>query len=83
MQLINIGFGNIIASDKIIAIVNPESLPIKRIIQEAKDKKLVIDTTCGRKTRAAVIMDTGHIILSAVQPDTVANRMNKDDILKN
>ena len=61
-----------------MAIVNPESLPIKRIIQEAKDKKQVIDTTCGRKTRAVIIMDTGHIILSAVQPDTVANRMNKE-----
>lgn len=79
MQLINIGFGNIVSANRIIAIVSPESAPIKRIIQEAKDNKTVVDATYGRRTRAVIIMDSGHIILSAVQPETVAARLEKDD----
>ena len=78
MQLINIGFGNIVSSNRIIAIVSPESAPIKRIIQEAKENGTAVDATCGRRTRAVVIMDSGHIILSAVQPETVASRLDKD-----
>ena len=78
MQLVNIGFGNIIAANKIVAIVSPESAPIKRMIQEAKDAKTSVDATCGRRTRAVLIMDSGHIILSAVQPETVAGRVDKD-----
>ena len=78
MQLVNIGFGNIIAANKIVAIVSPESAPIKRMIQEAKDAKNAVDATCGRRTRAVLIMDSGHIILSAVQPETVAGRVDKD-----
>ena len=80
MQLINIGFGNIISANRIIAIVSPESAPIKRMIQEAKDSKIAVDATYGRKTRAVVIMDSGHIILSAVQPETVAGRLDKEEI---
>ena len=80
MQLVNIGFGNIIAANKIVAIVSPDSAPIKRMIQEAKDAKTAIDATCGRRTRAVLIMDSGHIILSAVQPETVAGRVDKDII---
>ena len=79
MQLINIGFGNIVSADRIISIVSPESAPIKRIVQEAKDSKMAIDATYGRRTRAVIIMDSGHIILSCVQPETVANRLDKDD----
>ena len=79
MQLINIGFGNIVSANRIIAIVSPESAPIKRIIQDAKDNKTVVDATYGRRTRAVIIMDSGHIILSAVQPETVAARLEKDD----
>ena len=79
MQLINIGFGNIVSANRIIAIVSPESAPIKRIIQEAKDNKTVVDATYGRRTRAVIIMDSGHVILSAVQPETVAGRLDKDD----
>ena len=75
---INIGYGNIIAGSRIISIITPGAAPIKRLVQEAKDKSLVIDATSGRKTRAVIIMDTGHIILSAVQPETVVNRLNKD-----
>ena len=78
MQLINIGFGNIVSSDRIIAIVSPESAPIKRLVQDAKDTGRAIDATCGRRTRAVLIMDSGHIILSAVQPETVAGRLDKD-----
>ena len=78
MQLINIGFGNIVSAERIISIVSPESAPIKRIVQEAKDSKMAIDATYGRRTRAVIIMDSGHIILSCVQPETVANRLDKD-----
>lgn len=80
MQLINIGFGNIVSANRIIAIVSPESAPIKRIIQDAKDNKVAVDATYGRRTRAVIIMDSGHVILSAVQPETVAGRLDKDDI---
>ena len=78
MQLINIGFGNIVSANRIISIVSPESAPIKRLIQEAKDSKMAVDATYGRRTRAVIIMDSGHVILSAVQPETVASRLDKD-----
>ncbi|WAA13659.1 extracellular matrix/biofilm regulator RemA [Fervidibacillus halotolerans] len=80
MKFINIGFGNIVSADRIISIVSPESAPIKRLIQEARDRGTLIDATYGRRTRAVVIMDSDHIILSAVQPETVAQRfINKDE----
>ncbi|MHB8927014.1 MAG: extracellular matrix/biofilm regulator RemA [Bacillota bacterium] len=75
IKLINIGFGNIVSANRIVAIVSPESAPIKRIIQEARDRGMLIDATYGRRTRAVVITDSDHIILSAVQPETVANRL--------
>lgn len=75
IKLVNIGFGNIVAANRIISIISPESAPIKRIIQEARDKGLLVDATYGRRTRAVVVVDSGHIILSAVQPETVANRL--------
>jgi regulator of extracellular matrix RemA (YlzA/DUF370 family) len=78
MKLINIGFGNMVSAGRIIAIVSPESAPIKRIIQDAKDSGNLIDATYGRRTRAVVIADSGHIILSALQPETVANRITGD-----
>ncbi len=77
MQLVNIGFGNIVSAQRIVAIVSPESAPIKRLIQEAKDNKTAIDATYGRRTRAVLIMDSGHVILSAVQPETVGGRIDK------
>ena len=80
MQLINIGFGNIVSANRIIAIVSPESAPIKRIVQEAKDDGMAVDATYGRRTRAVIIMDSGHVVLSAVQPETVAGRVEKDDV---
>ena len=75
IKLVNIGFGNIVAANRIISIISPESAPIKRIIQEARDKGMLVDATYGRRTRAVVVVDSGHIILCAVQPETVANRL--------
>ncbi|OCL27955.1 hypothetical protein U472_01785 [Orenia metallireducens] len=79
IKLINIGFGNIVAANRIIAIVSPESAPIKRIIQDARDRGMLIDATYGRRTRAVVITDSDHIILSAVQPETVSQRLKDDE----
>ncbi len=75
IKLINIGFGNIVAANRIVSIVSPESAPIKRIIQEARERGMLIDATYGRRTRAVIITDSDHIILSAVQPETVAHRL--------
>ncbi len=83
MQLVNIGFGNIVSANRIIAIVSPESAPIKRMVQEAKEAGNAVDATCGRRTRAVLIMDSGHIIMSAVQPETVAARLDKEDFENN
>ena len=80
MQLINIGFGNIVSAGRIISIVSPDSAPIKRLVQEANDSKMAIDATYGRRTRAVLIMDSGHVILSAVQPETVAGRLEKEQV---
>jgi len=78
IKLVNIGFGNIVSANRIIAIVSPESAPIKRIIQEARDRGMLIDATYGRRTRAVIITDSDHVVLSAVQPETVANRLGND-----
>lgn len=79
IKLLNIGFGNVVFSHRIVAIVSPESAPIKRLVQEAKDKGRLIDATYGRRTRAVVVTDSDHVILSAVQADTVAHRMNSKE----
>ncbi len=74
IKLINIGFGNIVSANRVIAIVSPESAPIRRMINEARDRGQLVDATYGRRTRAVIVMDVGHVILSAIQPETVANR---------
>ncbi|NJR48574.1 MAG: DUF370 domain-containing protein [Leptolyngbyaceae cyanobacterium CSU_1_3] len=74
IKLINIGFGNIVSANRVVAIVSPESAPIKRIITDARDEKKLVDATYGRRTRAVIITDSGYVILSAIQPETVANR---------
>ena len=79
MQLINIGFGNMISAERMIAIVSPESAPIKRIVQDAREQGRLIDATYGRRTRAVIVMDSDHVILSAVQPETVAARLNDNE----
>ena len=80
-SLINIGFGNLAAANRIMAIISPESAPVKRIVQESRDRGQLIDATYGRKTRAVLIMDTGQIILSAVQPETISHRLLTKDIV--
>lgn len=80
LKLINVGFGNIVSANRIIAIVSPESAPIKRIIQDAREAGRLIDATYGRRTRAVIIADSGHVILSSVQPETVANRLHIKDV---
>ena len=79
LRLINIGFDNIIAADRIIAIVSPDSAPVKRMIQEARDRKRVIDATQGRRTRAVIQTDSDHVVLSAIQPETIAGRVGQRD----
>ena len=84
MKLINIGFGNMVSSGRILSIVSPESAPIKRIIQEARDRGMLIDATYGRRTRAVIVMDTDHVILSAILPETIAGRAaGRQDIPSN
>jgi regulator of extracellular matrix RemA (YlzA/DUF370 family) len=75
LELVNIGFGNIVSANRIVAIVSPESAPIKRLIQDARERAMLIDATYGRRTRAVIITDSDHVILSAVQPETVAHRV--------
>lgn len=79
MKFINIGFGNMVAADRIVTIVSPESAPIKRLMQDAKAEGRVIDVSCGRRTRAVIITDSGHVIFSAIQSETVANRLESDN----
>ena len=79
MKLINIGFGNMVSANRLVAIVSPESAPIKRIIQDARERGTLIDATYGRRTRAVIIMDSDHVVLSAVQPETVANRLSDEE----
>ncbi|ADU22305.1 MULTISPECIES: DUF370 domain-containing protein [Ruminococcus] len=83
MQLINIGYGNMVSASRVIAIVDPDSAPIKRLIQESRDKGTLIDATYGRKTRAVVIMDSDHVVLSAVSPETVCGRAAEEEVEEN
>ena len=80
IKLINIGFGNIVAANRIVSIISPESAPIKRIIQEAKDRGMLIDASYGRKTKSVLLMDTDHVILSAVSPETLTERWIGRDV---
>ena len=77
MKFINVGYGNMVAVERIITLTSPESAPIKRIIQDAKDSGRIIDVSCGRKTRAVIITDSAHVILSALQAETIANRLEE------
>lgn len=79
MQLINIGFGNMVSSSKLVAIVSPESAPIKRLVQDARDDGRLIDATYGRRTRAVLIMSSDHVILSAKQPETVSAKFDESE----
>ena len=79
VKLINVGFNNIVAVNRVISIVDPDSSPIKRLIQNARDRKMLVDATYGRQTRGVVVMDSDHIVLSAVQPETLADRLDEKD----
>ncbi len=79
MKFINIGFGNMVSANRIVAIAGPDSAPIKRLVQDAKEDNRVIDVSCGRRTRAVIITDSDHVILSAIQAETISNRLAYDD----
>ena len=83
IKLINIGFGNIVLANRIIAIVSPDSAPIKRLVSEGRDKGIIIDATYGRRTRAVIITDSDYIVLSSIQPETIAGRISSKDIQGN
>ena len=78
MKMINLGFGNMVSASRVVALVSPDSAPVKRLIQDAKDSGRAIDVTCGRKTRAVIITDSDHVVLSALQDETIANRLTSD-----
>lgn len=79
MKLLNIGLGNYVSAEHLIAIVSPESAPVKRLIQDAKDSNTAVDATFGRRTKSVLVMDSGQIVLSPIQPETIAERMKKDN----
>lgn len=79
MKFINVGFGNMVAVDRVVALTSPDSAPVKRLVQDAKDDGRAIDVTCGRRTRSVIITDSEHVILSAIQAETIANRLDNSD----
>lgn len=83
MKLLNVGFGNTVAAERIIAVIAPDSAPVKRLIQDARDASRLIDATAGRRTRAVLVMDDSHVVLSAIQPETIAGRLQSDGDGKN
>ena len=80
MKFLNIGFGNLVSVDRIISIASPDSAPIKRLVQDAKEENRVIDASCGRRTRAVIVTDSDHVILSAIQTETIANRLTNGEV---
>ncbi len=79
MRLINIGFGNLVSAERLLTVVSPDSAPVKRLVQEAKERAMLIDASFGRKTKSVLVMDTDHVILSAIPPETIAKRLNDKD----
>ena len=79
MKLLNIGFGNLVSSTRLLSVVSPDSAPVKRLVQEARDRGMLIDASFGRKTRSVLVMDTDHVILSALEPKTIANRFQNEN----
>ncbi|MDF2907272.1 MAG: hypothetical protein K0R34_2593 [Herbinix sp.] len=82
-KLVNVGFGNVVNSSKIIGIISPEAAPIKRMVQTAKDTGMAIDATCGRRTKAVIVTESGHLILSSLLPETIAGRVNQKEVSDN
>ena len=81
LKMINIGFGNIVSAGRVVAIVAPDAAPVKRIVQDARERSVLVDATCGRRTRAVLVVDSEHLVLSAVQPETIAHRMEARESL--
>lgn len=79
-QFINIGFGNVVNTDKIVGIISPDAAPVKRMVQSSRDNGMAIDATCGRKTKSVLVMESGHIMLSALLPETIAGRANLENL---
>lgn len=79
-KLVNVGFGNVVNSSKIISVISPEAAPIKRMVQSAKDNGMAIDATCGRRTKAVIVTESGHLILSSLLPETIAGRVNQKEL---
>ena len=77
-ELVHVGFGGIVAANRIVAIVSPDSAPVRRLVQEAKERRMTIDMTYGRKTKAVIILDSGHVAMAAIQPETIANRLDNN-----
>lgn len=80
-KLVNVGFGNVVNSNKIISIISPEAAPIKRLVQSAKDTGMAIDATCGRRTKSVIVTESGHLVLSSLLPDTIAGRVNQKELM--
>ena len=79
MKLINIGFGNLVSASRLLSVISPDSAPVKRLVQEARDRGMLIDASFGRKTKSVLVMDTDHVILSALEPKTIANRFQNEE----
>ena len=79
MKLINIGFGNLVAPQKVVSVVSPDSAPVKRLVQDARETRMLVDGTAGRRTRAVLVMDSGHVVLSALQTETIAGRFKDSE----
>lgn len=79
MQMVNVGFGNMVAAARVVAIVSPDAAPIRRLVQEARERRELVDATAGRRMRAVLIMDSGHILLSALQPETLSGRIQEGE----
>ncbi len=79
MQMVNVGFGNMVASARVVAIISPDAAPIRRLVQDAREKRELVDATAGRRMRAVLIMDSGHILLSALQPETLSGRIQEGE----
>ncbi len=79
-MLINIGYGNVVNVDKVVSVIRADAAPIKRMIQVARDENLAVDATCGRKTKCILVMDSGHIVLSALLPETIENRVTENPV---
>lgn len=77
VEFVHVGFGNIIALNRVMVMITPDSAPVKRLIQEAREKNALIDVTCGRKTKAVIVLDNGHLVLAAIQPETIAARLGQ------